>query len=70
MKANLNMQEYKEFTSIVDRIKQEKNISVDHTVMYEIDGTFTIELLGDINLNNLDDFPRAQTPGGERESES
>ena len=52
MKANLNMQEYKEFTSIVDRIKQEKNISVDHTVMYEIDGTFTIELLGDINLNN------------------
>ena len=56
MKANLNMQEYKEFTSIVDRIKQEKNISVDHTVMYEIDGTFTIKLLGDINLNNLDDL--------------
>ena len=56
MKANLNMQEYKEFTSIVDRIKQEKNISVDHTDMYEIDGTFTIELFGDINLDNLDDL--------------
>jgi hypothetical protein len=41
---------------MVDRIKQEKNISVDHTVMYEIDGTFTIELLGDINLDNLDDL--------------
>ena len=56
MKANLNMQEYKEFTSMVDRIKQEKNMSVAHTVMYEIDGTFTVELLGDINLDNLDDL--------------
>ena len=56
MKANLNMQEYRNFTFLVDKIKKEKNISVDHTVMYEIDGTFTIELLGDINLNNLDDL--------------
>jgi pentose-5-phosphate-3-epimerase len=54
MKANLNMDEYREFTSMVDKIKQEKNMSVDHTVMYEIDGTFTVELLGDINLDNLD----------------
>ena len=56
MKANLNIDEYKEFTSMVDKIKQEKNMSVDHTVMYEIDGTFTVELLGDINLDNLDDL--------------
>jgi hypothetical protein len=56
MKANLNMDEYREFTSMVDKIKQEKNMSVDHTVMYEIDGTFTVELLGDINLDNLDDL--------------
>ena len=41
---------------INDKIKQEKNMSVDHTVMYEIDGTFTLELLGDINLDNLDDL--------------
>ena len=56
MKANLNMDEYREFTSMVDKIKQEKNMSVDHTLMYEIDGTFTVELLGDINLDNLDDL--------------
>ena len=56
MKANLNMDEYREFTSMVDKIKQEKNMSVDHTVMYEIDGTFTVELLGNINLDNLDDL--------------
>ena len=56
MKANLNMDEYREFTSMVDKIKQEKNMSVDHTVMYEIDGTFTVELLGDINFDNLDDL--------------
>lgn len=56
MKANLNTDEYREFTSIIDKIKQEKNISVDHSVMYEIDGTFTVELLGDINLDNLDDL--------------
>ena len=56
MKANLNMQEYRNFTFMVDKIKKEKNISVDHTVMYEIDGTFTVELLGNINLDNLDDL--------------
>tara|TARA_E500000318_G_C3521962_1_gene196803 strand:+ start:722 stop:910 length:189 start_codon:yes stop_codon:yes gene_type:complete len=56
MKANLNTDEYREFTSMIDKIKQEKNISVDHSVMYEIDGTFTVELLGDINLDNLDDL--------------
>ena len=56
MKANLNMQEYRNFTFLVDKIKKEKNISVDHTVMYEIDGTFTVELLGNINLDNLDDL--------------
>ena len=56
MKANLNTDEYREFTSMIDKIKQEKNISVDHSVMYEIDGTFTVELLDDINLDNLDDL--------------
>ena len=56
MKANLNTDEYREFTSMIDKIKQEKNISVNHSVMYEIDGTFTVELLGDINLDNLDDL--------------
>ena len=56
MKANLNTDEYREFTSMIDKIKQEKNISVDHSVMYEIDGTFTVELLGNINLDNLDDL--------------
>ena len=56
MKANLNTDEYREFTSMIDKIKQEKNISVNHSVMYEIDGTFTVELLGNINLDNLDDL--------------
>lgn len=56
MKANLDNEKYREFNDIVDRLKKEKNVIIDHAVQYEIDGTFTIELLGETNLNNLDDL--------------
>ena len=56
MKANLTKEYYKKFNEAVQRIKDKHDVDVPHTVQYEKDGTFTVNLVGEIDLGNLDNL--------------
>ena len=53
IKKNVDKKNYEEFNEKLDKLRKAGH-HLQHSVYYETDGTFTIELLGEPDLQKLD----------------